>query len=757
MFKHFPKRGVKNIYPFFYLFCGLIAGLIYTFGEGVIWQVTALTAIGVLFYISRSKLILFAGFIAGLMLIPVYDRESGIDIEEAAAAWEGKVISSSVPAGREDNVRFVFLSNDGMKLHVYSSEPAAAGEHCRITGEVAPVKTPVSPYQFDYAAYLKGEGVSFQLFADEIECVSNQSYYYSLLEKRETFIKDYNAETLETRALFTALVFGERRYIQEDRIALYQRLGVIHLLAVSGLHVGIVSGAVWFLLVRLGLTKQRAAVIILLLMPAYILFAGAAPSVMRSGIMMMAGLGLWLMKVKIPLLEVCSLTGVCLLIFNPHLLLHIGFQLSFLTSLSLILSRNLLQSSGFSAMLKMSAVAQLVSLPMVLFHFYEVSLLSIAANAVFIPLISLFILPASFAAVFTYHISDFITGSIEIFSEILLLPAHTLLEWMSERSFHMMSTGAITPLTAFFVLCTVILMFLTWERKKYCALSAALFFSSILYILYSPYLDDTGYIHFLNVGQGDAVLIELPKRKAVYMIDTGGEIYFSDQGVVISENGPGKRIIEPFLKGRGITQIDKLILTHGHLDHIGEVCYLTERIPIEKVLYPYSESLPEEAKNQFACLEDKQIPVSYVHAADEWSYAGHHFDIVHPMKKTGYDENDLSIVLNADISGVKFLFTGDIEQGAEEEIVNRAEDIQAEILKAAHHGSSTSSTPPFVEKVNAAAAVISAGENNRYGHPSAETLQTFEEHGLEIFRTDEDGTVTISVKDGVWEAVKFIE
>lgn len=753
----FSMKGVRIIYPFFYLFCGLITGLTYFIAEGNIWEVTALAAFCCMFYFSRNKTIYLLGCAAGLLLVPLHEYNTLNEGHVEHSAHKGQVISASVPAGEAGKVRFILKTEESSKIQVYSEYAPHPGEICSITGETAPVFVPASPFQFDYAAHLKSTSIDSQFFAEDIYCSGKPSAYYELIENRSSFIKEYNAQGNEIRALFTALVFGERGYIEEDRIELYQRMGVIHLLAVSGLHVGLISGAVWLLLVKFGVVKQNAAAVIFFIMPVYILFAGAAPSVIRSGIMMMIGLGLFIIKRKFPLLEICSFTGVALLIFNPFILLHIGFQLSFITSISLILSTKILRGSRFLAMIKVTVAAQLISLPLILFHFHEISLLSVAANAVFIPLIAFVILPASFGAVISSGFSAVLPNFIEFLAGTALSPAHVFLEWMNQFTFHMLTAGSIKPSTAFILLSMVVMLFYAQEMKKRIAAASVMVISSLLIILLAPYADSNAYVHFLSVGQGDAAVIELPYREAVYMIDTGGEMHFTEEGAEISASGPGKNIILPFLKGRGIREIDKLILSHGHADHIGEVCLLAEKISIKRVLYPYSRTLPELAVEQFSCLEENNIPVTFVHAGDEWTRSDHFFDIVHPDKDHLYEENDLSLVLKAEIDGVEFLFTGDIESGAEADILLRNEDVQAEILKAAHHGSSTSSTEPFIDAVAPAAAVISAGINNRYGHPSPETVGSFQENQIEVFRTDEDGTVTFQVKQGRWKAQKFIE
>ncbi|SDN44123.1 DNA internalization-related competence protein ComEC/Rec2 [Alkalicoccus daliensis] len=741
------------MYSFFYLFSGTILGIVLYISYNPEGRLTGIALLFIFMCFSRKKSFLLAGLIFGFgaALFTAADMEAVEPEKNLSVA--GQVVTVPVPAGSQNNVSYTFNTATSGKLRVYSEAIPEAGSECILHGEIAVPAAVKSPYQFDYKNYLDTLGIAGQFFAKEVNCNNNTSMFYKSLDKRHHIIKKVNEEESEIRALFTALVFGERAYIAEERITLYQRLGVIHLLAVSGLHVGLLSGALWYLLVRIGLTKQQAAAAVILCMPVYIVLAGAGPSVIRSGSMMILGLTLYLFKQRPPLIEVCSIIGTGVLLWNPLMLFHVGFQLSFLTSIVLILSAPLLREGGF-LILKVTFTAQLASLPLILFYFYEISFLTLIANTFFIPFVTFIMLPSAFVFMILFQIHPASAEFIEKTVQFFLIPAHALLEWMDSFSGHMINTGAVHPLAAVVLAAAAAVLFLCWEIRKYRYSAAVFLVFCLLGTATSLKLDKYGYVHFLDVGQGDTTIIEMPYKQNIYMIDTGGEVRFTEGELEVSDNGPGKRTILPFLKGKGITEINIVVITHGHADHMGELCYLTDHITIGQVLLPINISQSDFLQEQLSCLENNRVPVKYVQEGDRWIDGENIFQVIHPHPDLIYSENDQSVVINAEIEGVKFLFTGDIEEEAEKDIVKQGGNLAADILKVAHHGSATSSYEEFLAEAAPEAAIIQVGENNRYGHPSAEVLHALE--SVQVYRTDLHGTISVKVLEGKWEVLPFI-
>ena len=237
-------------------------------------------------------------------------------------------------------------------------------------------------------------------------------------------------------------------------------------------------------------------------------------------------------------------------------------------------------------------------------------------------------------------------------------------------------------------------------------------------------------VHFIDVGQGDCELVELPE----------GEIMLIDAG----DNGY-EDIVTGYLDDLGIERIDYLIATHPHADHIGGMEEVIKRYDIGEIYMPKAASESRTFEKMLDAIEEKGL---LVHTAEAGKaiFSGKDLkaDILSPKKGELYeDTNNNSVVLRLVYGKKSFLFTGDIESEAERDIIFSGIDISSEVLKVAHHGSSTSSIYEFIEAVNPSYAVISCGEDNEYGHPHRETLYTFQNIGSKILRTDELGTVKI--------------
>ena len=188
---------------------------------------------------------------------------------------------------------------------------------------------------------------------------------------------------------------------------------------------------------------------------------------------------------------------------------------------------------------------------------------------------------------------------------------------------------------------------------------------------------------------------------------------------------------------------------------MGEICYLSSRISIGQVIYPVSETVPEIVTEAFACLAEQNVPVYFVSRGDRWETGESRFHILHPTNSQSWSENDRSIVLKAEIEGVSILFTGDIEEPAEKELEKNPELLKTDVLKAAHHGSITSSSETFLNASDPHTAVISAGGDNRFGHPHEEVVERMESKGITVYQTNLQGTVTMKVKEGVLETLPF--
>lgn len=255
---------------------------------------------------------------------------------------------------------------------------------------------------------------------------------------------------------------------------------------------------------------------------------------------------------------------------------------------------------------------------------------------------------------------------------------------------------------------------------------------------YNPY----GEIVFVDVGQGDATLIKLPYNRGTYLIDTGGEVQFSkaEWEERKSRFSVGEDIVVPFLKSKGITSIDTLILTHGDLDHIGGSAAVLKEMKVKEVLISPNSDEKGEMKKIMKIAGQKRVPVKEAWYPYSWAGDKDGLHIVSPQDEE-YEGNNDSIVLYGEIGSLKWLFTGDLEEQGENEFI-RNFDLPIDVLKVGHHGSNTSTTEEFLVDTKPSVAVISAGETNRFGHPHPEVVERLKRRGITIYSTGENGAIT---------------
>ena len=258
---------------------------------------------------------------------------------------------------------------------------------------------------------------------------------------------------------------------------------------------------------------------------------------------------------------------------------------------------------------------------------------------------------------------------------------------------------------------------------------------SLCFVQYSlPYLDNSIHIYFIDVGQGDCTVIKINNSKKAIMIDSGGNLY-SD--IIFSK-------IIPFLKQKGIEMIDTLILTHGDYDHMGASLSLIENFKVENVVFNLGEYNELELE-LIKLLEIKDIEYSKAYECVQVNDIRLEF----LLTKEYDEENDNSIVIYSNINGLRMLLMGDAGIEVEEKLIEKYNLQSVDLLKVGHHGSKTSSSKIFIDSVSPKYAIISVGENNRYGHPSDSVMENL--NVSKVYRTDMDGNIMFKIKKGKLE------
>ncbi len=676
--------------------------------------------------------------------------ETNLTIKIAAAPdLNGKTLSTVGKVGKEVIILRYIIQTKNEKSELASLK---VGMICRIEGQLLIPNKARNFNSFDYKKYLYYKKIHW-IFSPTSLSLQNCTQQAPSPYERLLLIRGQGINYIEkhfpkeTIGIAQALIYGERGYIDDELISSYQSLGLVHLLAISGLHVGLLTGAIFYIGIRMGFTRESVTHSLLCLLPIYTIVAGAAPSVIRAALMLMILLSCIRWK-KIYPIDSIGIACFFMVLVNPYHVFEVGFQLSFIVSLGLILSsKTIILRAGnpLTQTLAVTVIAQLCSFPIIIFYFYEVSLLSIPFNLLFVPVYSVIILPLSILSLLLHILYEPIGLSLMFLLKMILNVLNKFALYGAEVKLLSLTLGKphIFFLVGYFVLLLII--FIMWERSnlKQIVVSIILIVTLSVVDLNEKLLDPFGKITFIDIGQGDSILIELPFNKGTYLIDTGPKtLDFATEEWEKKRRtfDTGKDILLPYLKSVGIRKIDKLIITHGDLDHIGNAELLLQELTIGELILGTGPIEKEFEQQLVKIAYEMGIPISEVAAGDFWKSGDYSFYVLAPYGDE-QTSNDRSIVIYSEMGGLKWLFTGDLEEVGENRLFATFRTLPVDVLKVGHHGSNSSTSEQFLEHIKPKISIISAGVKNRYNHPNSEVLNRLLEKESKILRTDQHGAI----------------
>lgn len=634
-------------------------------------------------------------------------------------------------------------------------EKILPGIACAASGTLEIPSVARNPNSFDYQYFLSKKQISWSIKVKKLNidgCKDPSVTLLSLLQRfrQQEIDKIEESFPSETAALAAALIFGERRLFETGTERSYQKIGIIHLLAISGLHVALIAGVVGLFMLRMDISREKTELVMLLFLPMFAILTGLAPPVNRTVAMMMILIIVRRLHLELTTLDAISLAFMLMLIIQPLLIYDIGFQLSFSVSFSLVISAQKILAS-FSSILAQTAavsfIAQLTSLPIILSAFYEISVISILANLLFVPLFSFIFLPMAMIAYLFYSLTHFsILTSILPYMEMFVHSVNQLSGWLASLPGSLLITGKPGIIMTVAFLIMMILFIRKWEQPH----TKWIFLLPLIPLGVQaaiPYMNPYGKIIFIDVGQGDSILVKQPFNTGNYLIDTGGALGFPQEEWQERKKifDPGRDIVLPLLKSEGITHLDKLILTHGDVDHIGGSLSLFDELKVKQLILPGLTERSSLEKESLAKANEEGSKIHYGSAGDAWRTKDGDFMILNPASRSD-DRNENSLVLLADLGGKKWLFTGDLGVDGEEALLRKYGGMEIDVLKIGHHGSRSSSSEEFLGMLKPEFAIISAGAANRYGHPHEEVLARLADRSVKVFRTDKNGAIIYRFK-----------
>jgi competence protein ComEC len=633
--------------------------------------------------------------------------------------------------------------------------PALAGTEIVARGEWRTLPRPVLG-----SAWPRSGAFAGYLSVDSVQAVPPRWGAHPLLEARGRTQARLHRLMGKHGPLADALLLNRRETLDRDLSDRFAQTGLVHLLAISGTHVGLL-GAVFVLLGRmLRLSRARVAWLTILLMAAYLALIGAPGSAVRSGIMMALLLIGGVLQRPSATLPIVSAAGLAILAADPLQALDAGFQLSFAGVLGILLLRAPMIGAIPSAWRRnpaarwlaesvvVSIAAFAFTAPVVAHHFGQVAPVSILANLPAIPLTSLALIGVGAAALLdplvpplARLVADGSGAALDLLNGVVDLAIRV--PWG-----HASVARPRWWLWALAAIAFLLVMDATVRTRARVRWTAALMTAAAAFLLLPLAGAAAGSgmeIAFLDVGQGDAIAIRTPANRWVLV----------DAGERDGEWDAGERRVLPFLRARGASRLEAMVLTHPHADHIGGAAAVMRALPVARLLEP---GMPYGSPMYLQTLETAQgRGVAWVAARHDrvLSIDGVTFTVLWPTEaslRAPEDANDISAVILLRYGAFSALLTGDAPSAVEEQLVARyGGALSVDVLKAGHHGSRTASSDALLEAARPALAVISCGVRNKYRHPHAEAMARLRAHGVPVARTDRDGTVLIEVdSDGRW-------
>ena len=662
------------------------------------------------FYFIVFILLFFFVFIKTKVII--YESKISSDIKEITA----KITSYKIDG---DKISFWFQAEENFigtyyikseKEKIYLENNLKTGLELDLLGEINEISNNSIPNTFNYKKYLYNKKIYTSFLINKIIIKNTKLSFFQIVKNK---VLD-RIKKLNNNPYLEAFILGDKSLMKRDIEEKIQDNGVSHLFALSGMHLSFI-----YLFLDKVLKKVKFhKIFIYIILFCYLIIASFPVSFIRAilftGIIdLNKKLSFNLSKIK-----VLFLVAAFLLFYNPFYLYDMGFVYTFVVTFSLLFCHNLIQNKNkFQQIIMVSIITFLFSAPITIYNSYEINILSILNNIILVPFVSIIVFPL---AIITF-----------IFP--LLLPLFNVLTNILENLNHLLSIFSYFLIMGKITIIEILIYYLLLMialKMKIEFLIVLIFY--LLFLYNKDFFIRYSSVYFLDVGQGDATLFVSKQNKEIILIDTGGKVTYKTEAWKIrnKEFNLADNILT-FLKSKRIRQINLLIITHGDLDHIGYASDLIEKIKIKKVMINQGSINFLERK---IINKVKQVT----------NYQSKYFNYQNIKTKQYDNENDNSLISFFQIEKFSFLLMGDASKKVELELLKKY-NLKAYFLKLGHHGSKTSSDELFLNEIKPFYAIISAGRNNRFNHPSQETLDILNRLKINILSTKENGTIEIRI------------
>lgn len=618
------------------------------------------------------------------------------------------------------------------------------GDSLYIEGEFKQPEEARNYKGYNYKQYLKTKKIigTVELEKAKILKSSNGSFIHNI----QKYIKDTINGTLtdEEGNLLLAILLGDKDKLSEDIQESFKTSNLSHMLAVSGAHVSYIILGLTYVLQNSIIGKKNGKIVCIIFLLVFMAITNFTPSVTRACIMAVLTLFSGIIYRKSDVYTNIFVAALITLIFNPYNLLDLGFQLSYGGTIGIIIFIKRIQEKKSNSkvinyikqMALVSIYANVIIIPIMMYHFNTVSFTFIISNIMASPILGIIVI-TGFLFIITSITVKPLTSLIAIFIKPILSILIKISQICSKLPFS--NILVVTPYMFNVISYYAIILYCIKSKKNnkckiiICLLIVLILINFIIYIFPQKLR-----IFFIDVGQGDSTLIITPDKKTV-LIDGGGSDSFD----------VGEKVLLPYLLDRRILKVDYVLISHFDTDHCGGILTIMEKVKVKNIIISEQAEHSENYERFKKLMIHKKIRLIEVKKGDKIKIGRYsEFKILFPTSRL-LSENPLnnnSIVAQFNYNNFKMLFTGDIEKLAEQQILKAEKaEIRADILKVAHHGSKTSSIPEFIKAVKPKIALIGVGKNNTFGHPNQQTIKNLENIKCRIYRTDLQGEIIIKI------------
>ncbi|RST88706.1 DNA internalization-related competence protein ComEC/Rec2 [Vagococcus humatus] len=677
---------------------------------------------------------------------------------EKETDWKGEIsIDSTSIQSTENSLKFIaHVSSSGEKVQVYY-QPADLKERAnwqKMTGrlilsgsfhsELAETKRNVAG--FDYRFYLASQHIYRLLKLEKIDTLNLVSSL--TLKQRCFFWKKHIISRLSSRQFPYLIMCLKKFYLAESdeefiqQTTLLNKLGLIFLFQLTGMYVAYLLKLLRYLLLRCYVFQELVDIIEWFILLTLVCLSGQSNRLtyLYSLLFMTISKASRFFKIKLSPLDIWAWLMLLILGIYPYSLQQFSGQMIGLMGLVYLQRHTLLfgplvsTADKFTYKLKTKLFFSVGLWGLTSYHFYQISVIAL----VLVPLLSL--------GLIGINLLGFLLSVLVVIFPTSSMLGLNLLEKTLQLFFKSMSSieglpglSVITSRLPWIIYLGIVVVMIVMGCSQRRLSYISYFIGCCSLLCFGKYLNPIGQISFVDVGQGDAIFIQMPFHQQNILIDTGGKLVFKPKKQATGKSNAAYTLI-PFLKSQGVSRLDQVFVTHSDMDHMGDLGVISQEFPITKLYYGKGAMAKSVFKQYAKKLKSQGTQLIPLLAPKEYRLFDGYLELLSPEEK-GAGKNNDSLVLLFQTHRQSYLLTGDLEKEGENKLLEKWQLPQIDVLKLGHHGSRYSTSKEWLDKLKPRDGIISCGKNNRYQHPHREVLQQLQDHHVSIFRTDLDGMI----------------